>query len=241
MLLKLNRILTKTIKSVIITTFTMATAKCNTLNVSTRDVAGYLPIENYGMIGNMRTCALVSMDGSVGRFKVFKMFKIYFFELWSGVTNSKTHILMEHCPAPIRFHVLVGCLYYPTLFRGLYPYPLNYITSLDISISSKSEYSGQPIWKLNTFTGQILTPRLYSVVSWISTKGATSALHPLSLRHIQPNNSIFHLPPSSKLVISTKMALSMLWTSFRALNKPQFYLPRTSIVPTARPEVSLRS
>ncbi|KAI2613645.1 glycoside hydrolase family 15 protein [Hypoxylon fragiforme] len=43
----------------------MATAKCNTLNVSTRDVAGYLPIENYGMIGNMRTCALVSMDGSV--------------------------------------------------------------------------------------------------------------------------------------------------------------------------------
>ncbi|KAI1106717.1 glycoside hydrolase family 15 protein [Jackrogersella minutella] len=43
----------------------MATATCNTLNVSTRDVAGYLPIENYGMIGNMRTCALVSMDGSV--------------------------------------------------------------------------------------------------------------------------------------------------------------------------------
>ncbi|OTA78291.1 glycoside hydrolase family 15 protein [Hypoxylon sp. CO27-5] len=43
----------------------MATAKCNTLSVSTRDVAGYLPIENYGMIGNMRTCALVSMDGSV--------------------------------------------------------------------------------------------------------------------------------------------------------------------------------
>ncbi|KAI0120255.1 glycoside hydrolase family 15 protein [Hypoxylon sp. NC0597] len=38
----------------------MATAKCNTLNVSTRDVAGYLPIENYGMIGNMRTCALSS-------------------------------------------------------------------------------------------------------------------------------------------------------------------------------------
>ncbi|XXG94001.1 hypothetical protein Hte_000252 [Hypoxylon texense] len=36
----------------------MANAKCNTLNVSTRDAAGYLPIENYGMIGNMRTCAL---------------------------------------------------------------------------------------------------------------------------------------------------------------------------------------
>ncbi|KAI1390132.1 glycoside hydrolase family 15 protein [Hypoxylon trugodes] len=43
----------------------MATSKCSTLNVSTRDVAGYLPIENYGMIGNMRTCALVSMDGSI--------------------------------------------------------------------------------------------------------------------------------------------------------------------------------
>jgi GH15 family glucan-1,4-alpha-glucosidase len=27
--------------------------------------AGYLPIENYGLIGNMRTCALVGMDGSV--------------------------------------------------------------------------------------------------------------------------------------------------------------------------------
>jgi hypothetical protein len=26
---------------------------------------GYLPIENYGMIGNMRTCALVGMDGSI--------------------------------------------------------------------------------------------------------------------------------------------------------------------------------
>jgi GH15 family glucan-1,4-alpha-glucosidase len=26
---------------------------------------GYLPIENYGMIGNMRTCALVGIDGSV--------------------------------------------------------------------------------------------------------------------------------------------------------------------------------
>ncbi|KAL8387694.1 hypothetical protein RB595_009734 [Gaeumannomyces hyphopodioides] len=27
--------------------------------------AGYLPIENYGIIGNMRTCALVGMDGSI--------------------------------------------------------------------------------------------------------------------------------------------------------------------------------
>lgn len=26
---------------------------------------GYLPIEDYGMIGNMHTCALVGIDGSV--------------------------------------------------------------------------------------------------------------------------------------------------------------------------------
>lgn len=45
----------------------MATTNCNTLNVTKRDISGYLPIENYGMIGNMRTCALVSMDGSVGK------------------------------------------------------------------------------------------------------------------------------------------------------------------------------
>jgi hypothetical protein len=43
-----------------------ASNKCDTWNVSKRDASGYLPIENYGMIGNMRTCALVSMDGSVG-------------------------------------------------------------------------------------------------------------------------------------------------------------------------------
>ena len=30
-----------------------------------RHAGGYLPIENYGLIGNMRTCALVGMDGSV--------------------------------------------------------------------------------------------------------------------------------------------------------------------------------
>lgn len=30
-----------------------------------RLAGGYLPIENYGLIGNMRTCALVGMDGSV--------------------------------------------------------------------------------------------------------------------------------------------------------------------------------
>jgi hypothetical protein len=26
---------------------------------------GYIPIENYGLIGNMRTCALVGLDGSL--------------------------------------------------------------------------------------------------------------------------------------------------------------------------------
>lgn len=25
---------------------------------------GYLPIEDYGIIGNMRTCAMIGMDGS---------------------------------------------------------------------------------------------------------------------------------------------------------------------------------
>lgn len=30
-----------------------------------RNQTGYLPIENYGLIGNMRTCALVGIDGSV--------------------------------------------------------------------------------------------------------------------------------------------------------------------------------
>ncbi|KAI1310393.1 Six-hairpin glycosidase-like protein [Xylaria venustula] len=43
----------------------MSTNKCNTMNASTRDASGYLPIEHYGMIGNMRTCALVSLDGSI--------------------------------------------------------------------------------------------------------------------------------------------------------------------------------
>lgn len=28
-------------------------------------LSGYLPIEHYGLIGNMRTCALVGIDGSV--------------------------------------------------------------------------------------------------------------------------------------------------------------------------------
>lgn len=45
----------------------MPAPNCSTMNVSKRESSGYLPIENYGMIGNMRTCALVSMDGSVGR------------------------------------------------------------------------------------------------------------------------------------------------------------------------------
>lgn len=26
---------------------------------------GYLPIEDYGMVGNMHTCALIGIDGSV--------------------------------------------------------------------------------------------------------------------------------------------------------------------------------
>ncbi|KAH8676429.1 Six-hairpin glycosidase-like protein [Tricladium varicosporioides] len=30
-----------------------------------RSATGYLPIENYGLIGNMRTCAMVGIDGSV--------------------------------------------------------------------------------------------------------------------------------------------------------------------------------
>lgn len=32
---------------------------------SREHTGGYLPIEDYGMIGNMHTCALVGMDGSV--------------------------------------------------------------------------------------------------------------------------------------------------------------------------------
>lgn len=33
---------------------------------SRRDqLGGYLPIEDYGMIGNMHTCALVGIDGSI--------------------------------------------------------------------------------------------------------------------------------------------------------------------------------
>ncbi|KAI0818194.1 Six-hairpin glycosidase-like protein [Xylaria sp. FL0064] len=43
----------------------MSCNKCNTFNASTRDISGYLPIEHYGMIGNMNTCALVSLDGSI--------------------------------------------------------------------------------------------------------------------------------------------------------------------------------
>jgi hypothetical protein len=35
------------------------------IQTSRRNVTGYLPIENYGLIGNMRTCALVGIDGSV--------------------------------------------------------------------------------------------------------------------------------------------------------------------------------
>jgi len=47
----------------------MATkAQCSSSSASStmrQHYGGYLPIENYGMIGNMRTCALVGMDGSI--------------------------------------------------------------------------------------------------------------------------------------------------------------------------------
>lgn len=48
--------------------------QCNTMAVVEGEARSYLPIENYGMIGNMRTCALVSMDGSVGMFFFFLCF-----------------------------------------------------------------------------------------------------------------------------------------------------------------------
>ncbi|KAK4229518.1 trehalase [Podospora fimiseda] len=43
-------------------------AACSTQGLGSKmrqQGGGYLPIENYGLIGNMRTCALVGMDGSV--------------------------------------------------------------------------------------------------------------------------------------------------------------------------------
>ncbi|KAK4458876.1 hypothetical protein QBC42DRAFT_16247, partial [Cladorrhinum samala] len=43
-------------------------ASCSTQGSTSRvrqQGGGYLPIEDYGLIGNMRTCALVGMDGSV--------------------------------------------------------------------------------------------------------------------------------------------------------------------------------
>jgi len=35
------------------------------IQTSRRNVTGYLPIENYGLIGNMHTCALVGIDGAI--------------------------------------------------------------------------------------------------------------------------------------------------------------------------------
>jgi hypothetical protein len=32
---------------------------------SRRHATGYLPVENYGLIGNMHTCAMVGIDGSI--------------------------------------------------------------------------------------------------------------------------------------------------------------------------------
>jgi len=33
---------------------------------SRRSANGYMPIEDYGLIGNMRTCAMVATDGGIG-------------------------------------------------------------------------------------------------------------------------------------------------------------------------------
>ena len=45
---------------------TMASGPAGTqIQSSRRQASGYLPIEDYGLIGNMHTCALVSIDGSV--------------------------------------------------------------------------------------------------------------------------------------------------------------------------------
>lgn len=41
------------------------TATSHGANTIREHGGGYLPIENYGMIGNMRTCALVGIDGSI--------------------------------------------------------------------------------------------------------------------------------------------------------------------------------
>ncbi|KAK7907893.1 glycosyl hydrolase [Apiospora marii] len=43
----------------------MYNASCDVLGHADGRTSEYLPIENYGMIGNMRTCALVAMDGSI--------------------------------------------------------------------------------------------------------------------------------------------------------------------------------
>ncbi|RBQ78297.1 hypothetical protein VDGD_21227 [Verticillium dahliae] len=39
--------------------------QCSTKHAQNSSNTGYLPIEDYGMIGNMHTCALVGMNGSV--------------------------------------------------------------------------------------------------------------------------------------------------------------------------------
>jgi hypothetical protein len=35
-------------------------------STSRRSANGYMPIEDYGLIGNMRTCAMVATDGGIG-------------------------------------------------------------------------------------------------------------------------------------------------------------------------------
>ena len=35
-------------------------------SASRRSANGYMPVEDYGLIGNMRTCAMVAIDGGIG-------------------------------------------------------------------------------------------------------------------------------------------------------------------------------
>lgn len=39
--------------------------KASMVYAAEKSTTGYIPIENYGLIGNMRTCALVGIDGSL--------------------------------------------------------------------------------------------------------------------------------------------------------------------------------
>jgi hypothetical protein len=48
---------------------------------------GYLPIEDYGLIGNMRTCALVGMDGSVD-FMCWQVLLFFSLPVCAGLHSS---------------------------------------------------------------------------------------------------------------------------------------------------------